>query len=125
MVIITHDFSKKNKFSIIIPIFFSNPAFKVGIPVLRTIFCFTCAIPNALFHEKEKPRIPVFVFLPYSDKIKRLITLKRYMESFQPIIFSYRLVIKCHPSRTQSTREEPTIIIIQSCKLKPQTLKNC
>lgn len=45
------------------------------------------------------------------------------MESFQPIIFSYRLVIKCHPSRTQSTREEPTIIIIQSCKLKPQTLK--
>ncbi len=47
------------------------------------------------------------------------------MESFQPIIFSYRLVIKCHPSRTQSTREEPTIIIIQSCKLKPQTLKNC
>ena len=72
MVIITHDFTKKNKFSIIIPIFFSNPAFKVGIPVLRTIFCFTCAIPNALFHEKEKPRIPVFVFLPYSDKIKRL-----------------------------------------------------
>ena len=61
--VITHDFSKKNKFSIIIPIFFSNPAFKVGIPVLRIIFCFTCAIPNALFHEKEKPRIPVFVFL--------------------------------------------------------------
>ena len=26
------------------------------------------------------------------------------MESFQPIIFSYRLVIKCHPSRTQSTQ---------------------
>lgn len=34
------------------------------------------------------------------------------MESFQPIIFSYRLVIKCHPSRTQSTREEPTITLI-------------
>ena len=70
MVIITHDFSKKNKFSIIIPIFFSNPAFKVGIPVLRTIFCFTCAIPNALFHEKEKPRIPVFVFCHIQIKLK-------------------------------------------------------
>lgn len=72
MVIITHDFSKKNKFRIIIPIFFSNPAFKVGIPVLRTIFCFTCAIPNALFHEKEKTENTCICFLPYSDKIKRL-----------------------------------------------------
>lgn len=34
-------------------------------------------------------------------------------------IFSYRLVIKCHPSRTQRTREDPRIIIIQSCKLNP------
>lgn len=55
MVIITHDFSKKNKFRIIIPIFFSNPAFKVGIPVLLVQY-------PILFSMKKKNREYLYLF---------------------------------------------------------------
>ncbi len=34
-------------------------------------------------------------------------------------------VNKCHPSRTQRTKEEPMIIITQSIGFNPSTLKNC
>ena len=45
--------------SIILPIFRSTPASDVGIPVSLAIFCLACVIPNALFHEKERPGMPV------------------------------------------------------------------
>lgn len=45
--------------SIILPIFRSTPALEVGMPVSLTNFCLACVIPNALFHEKERPGMPV------------------------------------------------------------------
>ena len=41
--------------SIILPIFRSTPALEVGMPVSLANFCLACVIPNALFHEKERP----------------------------------------------------------------------
>ena len=49
----------KRDLSIIRPIFRSTPALEVGIPVSLAKFCFACVIPNALFHEKERPGMPV------------------------------------------------------------------
>ena len=43
-----------------LPIFLSKLAFDVGIPVSRANFCFACVMPNALFHEKDNPGMPVF-----------------------------------------------------------------
>ena len=40
----------------------STPAFEVGMPVVRAIFCFVCEMPKALFHEKDSPGMPVFDF---------------------------------------------------------------
>jgi hypothetical protein len=45
------------------PIFLSNPDFEVGTPVLLAIFCLNAVIPNALFHEKENPQIPIIIQL--------------------------------------------------------------
>ena len=41
----------------------SNPALEVGMPVSRANFCLACVIPKALFHENERPGMPVFDFL--------------------------------------------------------------
>lgn len=49
----------KRDLSIIRPILRSTPALEVGIPVSLAKFCFACVIPNALFHEKERPGMPV------------------------------------------------------------------
>ena len=49
----------KRDLSIILPILRSTPALEVGIPVSLANFCFACVIPNALFHEKERPGMPV------------------------------------------------------------------
>ena len=49
----------KRDLRIILPILRSTPAFEVGIPVSLAKFCFACVIPNALFHEKERPGMPV------------------------------------------------------------------
>ena len=45
--------------SIILPIFRSTPALDVGTPVSLANFCLACVIPKALFHEKERPGMPV------------------------------------------------------------------
>ena len=45
--------------SIILPIFRSTPALEVGMPVSLANFCLACVIPNALFHEQERPGMPV------------------------------------------------------------------
>ena len=49
-------------FNTIFPIFLSNPALEVGIPVSRANFCLACVIPKARFQENESSGIPVFVF---------------------------------------------------------------
>ena len=49
----------KRDLSIILPILRSTPALEVGIPVSLAKFCFAFVIPNALFHEKERPGMPV------------------------------------------------------------------
>lgn len=49
----------KRDLSIILPILRSTPALEVGIPVSLANFCFACVIPNALFHKKERPGMPV------------------------------------------------------------------
>ena len=46
-----------NAFRTILPIFLSNPAFEVGIPVSRANFCFACVIPKARFKENDTPGI--------------------------------------------------------------------
>jgi hypothetical protein len=43
------------------PTFFSNPDCVVGIPVLLANRCFAADIPNALFHEKEKPYLAILL----------------------------------------------------------------
>ena len=45
--------------SIILPIFRSTPALEVGMPDSLANFCLACVIPKALFHEKERPGMPV------------------------------------------------------------------
>lgn len=45
--------------SIILPIFRSTPALEVGMPVSLANFCLACVISKALFHEKERPGMPV------------------------------------------------------------------
>lgn len=45
--------------SIILPIFRSTPALEVGMPVSLANFCLACVIHKALFHEKERPGMPV------------------------------------------------------------------
>lgn len=52
-------FPPNKAFRIILPILRSIPALDVGIPVSLANFCFACVIPSALFHEKERPGIPV------------------------------------------------------------------
>lgn len=42
---------------IIFPTLRSSPAFEVGMPVFRAIFCFVWVIPTARFHENDKPGI--------------------------------------------------------------------
>ena len=43
----------------VLPIFRSNPAFDVGMPVIRATRCFIFVIPNARFHEKLRPGMGV------------------------------------------------------------------
>ena len=50
-----------NFFSIMLPTLRSNPCLVMGMPVVREIFCFNCVMPNARFHEKVRPGIPVFI----------------------------------------------------------------
>lgn len=58
------------------PIFRSSPALEVGMPVLRANCCFAFAMPNARFHEKERPGMGV---------------------DFFAITFSIRLIPKTYP----------------------------
>ena len=51
------DYFPNNAFRTILPIFLSNPAFEVGIPVSRANFCFACVIPKARFKENDTPGI--------------------------------------------------------------------
>lgn len=39
------------------PTFLSIPRFVVGKPIFRDIRCLAAVIPNALFHENEKPNL--------------------------------------------------------------------
>lgn len=48
-------FFPNNVFSIAFPIFRSNPALDIGMPVSRAIFCFACVMPSARFSEKLRP----------------------------------------------------------------------
>lgn len=52
-------FPPNKAFRIIFPIFSSTPALEVGMLVSLANFCLTCVIPSALFHEKERPGMPV------------------------------------------------------------------
>ena len=45
----SHRFFLKMAFNTIFPIFLSNPALEVGIPVSRANFCLACVIPSARF----------------------------------------------------------------------------
>lgn len=45
---------------IALPILRSMPALVVGMPVWRVKLRLACVIPKALFHENERPGIPVF-----------------------------------------------------------------
>lgn len=56
-----HNHFPNNSLSKLFPIFRSNPAFDVGIPVWRANCCFAFVIPNARFHEKLTPGIPVLL----------------------------------------------------------------
>ena len=42
------------------PILRSMPALVVGMPVWRVKLRLACVMPSALFHENERPEIPVF-----------------------------------------------------------------
>ena len=53
----SHRFFLKMAFNTIFPIFLSNPALEVGIPVSRANFCLACVIPSARFKENETPGI--------------------------------------------------------------------
>ena len=59
IIVITHYFPKID-FNIILPIFCSNPALEVGIPVSRANFRLACVIPKARFKEKLTPGILIF-----------------------------------------------------------------
>lgn len=48
-------FFPKSARIIMLPSFRSTPARVVGIPVFRAKFCFARVIPNALFHENDRP----------------------------------------------------------------------
>ena len=52
-------FPPNKAFRIIFPILRSTPALEVGMPVSLANFCLACVIPSALFHEKERPGMPV------------------------------------------------------------------
>ena len=71
-----HHLLPKIAFKIVFPIFLSIPALLIGIPVVREIFCFTCVIPKARFHEKERPGIGVdffcAIFYCFKNKTRRL-----------------------------------------------------
>ena len=51
-----------NKLIIPRPTFLSNPDCVVGIPVCRAKRCFEADIPNALFHENEKPYLDMIEY---------------------------------------------------------------
>ena len=53
----SHRFFLKMAFNTILPIFLSNPALEVGIPVSRANFCLACVIPSARFKENDTPGI--------------------------------------------------------------------
>lgn len=53
----SHRFFPKMALNTIFPIFLSNPALEVGIPVSRANFCLACVIPSARFKENETPGI--------------------------------------------------------------------
>ena len=44
---------------IVLPIFLSTPALDMGMPVARLVLCLACVMPNARFHEKERPEMGV------------------------------------------------------------------
>ena len=73
------------------PTFRSIPAFEVGMPVLRAMFCFAFVMPSALFHEKDNPGIGVERLSPILQcVIKRLqcnnsTLLRLHLQS--PILF--------------------------------------
>lgn len=56
-------FFPNSDFKIMLPSLRSNPTFEVGIPVSRANFCLACVIPNARFHENERPGMPALDFL--------------------------------------------------------------
>ena len=53
----SHRFFLKMAFNTILPIFLSNPALEVGIPVSRANFYLACVIPSARFKENDTPGI--------------------------------------------------------------------
>lgn len=53
----SHRFFLKMALNTIFPIFLSNPALEVGIPVSRANFCLACVIPSARFKENDTPGI--------------------------------------------------------------------
>lgn len=57
----SHRFFPKMALNTIFPIFLSNPALEVGIPVSRANFCLACVIPSARFKENDTPGILNFV----------------------------------------------------------------
>ena len=57
--------------TIILPILRSRPAFDIGMPVWRAIFCLACVTPSALFREKDNPGIFIFIRLVASPTLAR------------------------------------------------------
>ena len=56
-LISNHFLFPKMALNTIFPIFLSNPALEVGIPVSRANFCLACVIPSARFKENDTPGI--------------------------------------------------------------------
>lgn len=59
----------------------------------------------------------------HSWSIQQKVELHKLFMQFHRILYFF--VIRCQISRTQSTNEEPIMIIIQSISFSPSTLKNC
>lgn len=78
---------------IALPILRSTPALLIGTPVSRDIFCFICVIPNALFHEKERPGIPVFDFLAIRISFKSYTITLDALVNYRPIRQNLKIIL--------------------------------
>ena len=130
------DYFPKMDLMIIFPTLRSSPAFEVGMPVFRAIFCFVWVIPTARFHENDKPGIFILNINYGCKKItdykksvcKKGVASKLYILT-QPHVNSYA-VTSFLPEKSltnspiQRTSDVAPIMISQSRILSGCTLKN-